>query len=209
MNTVVHMSQVKKNVANRAYANKQATAISLCVVPPVTANLQAGWVDESVSGHPYQWIARALWNNQPNLRVATERLALYITPWWPDMAGKPVLHRAVMTALMKTQDALKEGDGLRLARLTGVYLHALTSFAQEITRVSVTGVNPDGELCHWNHFSEPLYDWAHSKQIGELMAHVANPAPTEEMILGVRTHMIASLTDPVDAGYLAKHAPLG
>lgn len=205
MTTVVQLKHPSQGMGVRAQSNRQRSAIASWPKQAHEKSNTGQWIFEAVQDTDFHWLARSLWSNQPNLSRATERLAEFITPWFPDCQGKPLLPKAIAAAVESAGAAIGDGDGERLGRLTAAYLQGLVSIADELACIHVTGVDQCGGLCRWG-FSEPLIDWMSEKQLHDVLAHRAEPAANDAMILGMRTHLIARLTDPVDAGYLAKYA---
>jgi hypothetical protein len=183
-----------------------------CVVWPVAElpdERQCGeWLDQVIVGKPYESTAMSLWRNQPNLRVSTEKLASYITPKWPASSGGSLLQEAVERAVSRAQEAIDQGQAFE-GRLVGVYLYGLLGVITDIAQVVIRGEHQDGQIRRWEYFSQPLLHWARQHGIQRVLVHRAQTAPSEVVLTGLRTHMTACLTDPVDAGYLAKHAAHG
>lgn len=168
----------------------------------------AGWLDRSIVGTPYENTALSLWRNQPNLRVSTEKLASFITPLWPAPDGGPLLQVAVEHAVLRAQEAIDLGQAFE-GRLVGVYLYGLLGVIADIAQVVVRGEDGDGQMRRWPYFSQPLPQWARQHGMARLQVHRTAAAPAEVVLVGLRTHMTACVTDPLDAGYLAKHAAQG
>jgi hypothetical protein len=168
----------------------------------------ADWLDRAIVGTSYENTALSLWRNQPNLRLSTEKLAGYITPRWPSADGSPLLQVAVEHAVRRAQEAIDLGQAFE-GRLVGVYLYGLLGVIADIAQVEVRGEDARGQARCWLHFSEPLLQWARHHGMASLQVHRAAAPPPEVVLAGLRTHMTACLTDPLDAGYLAKHAAQG
>lgn len=192
--------------------SSDALAASATVIWPV-ADLpderQCGeWLDRVIVGQPYESTALSLWRNQPNLRTATEKLARFITPMWPAPRGGSLLQEAVERAVTKAQEAIDQGQAFE-GRLVGVYLYGLLCVVSDIAKLVVRGEDRDGQMRRWEYFSQPLLQWARHHGVQRVLVQQV-PTPRSEVVLtGLRTHMTACLTDPVDAGYLAKHAAHG
>lgn len=189
-----------------------AAAASATVIWPVAElpdQQQCGeWLDRVIVGQPYESTALSLWRNQPNLRLATEKLASFITPMWPAPQGGSLLQEAVERAVTRAQVAIDEGQAFE-GRLVGVYLYGLLGVVSDIAQLVIRGEDRDGQFRRWGYFSQPLLQWAHAHGIQRVLV-LQVPTPASEVVLtGLRTHMTACLTDPVDAGYLAKHASHG
>lgn len=166
------------------------------------------WLDRVIVGTPYEGMAMSLWRHQPNLRKATEKLASFITPMWPAPKGGSLLQDAVERAVNKAQEAIDQGQAFE-GRLVGVYLYGLLEVVSDIAQLVVRGEDEDGQFHHWEYFSQPLLQWARSHGIKEVLVQQVATQPSEVVLTGLRTHMTACLTDPVGAGYLAKHASHG
>jgi len=183
-----------------------------CVAWPVAElpdERQCGeWLDQVIVGTPHECMAMSLWRNQPNLRRSTEKLANFITPKWPAADGGPLLRVAVESAVKRAQEAIEQGQAFE-GRLVGVYLYGLLGVLGEIAQLAIRGEDQDGQLRRWEYFSQPLLQWARQHGIQRLLVQRAEALPSEVVLTGLRTHMTACLTDPVDAGYLAKHAAQG
>jgi hypothetical protein len=168
----------------------------------------ADWLDRSIVGTPYENTALSLWRNQPNLRVSTEKLASFITPRWPAADGSPLLKTAVEHAVLRAQQAIDQGQAFE-GRLVGVYLYGLIGVIADIAQVVVRGEDGEGQMRPWPYFSQPLLPWARQHGMRRLQVHRSLTLPSEVVLTGLRTHMTACVTDPLDAGYLAKHAAQG
>ena len=166
------------------------------------------WLDQSVIGAPYENTARSLWRHHPNLRASTEKLAGYITPLWPAANGGPLLQIAVERAIGRAQLAIEQGQAFE-GRLVGVYLYGLLDVVHEVAQLVVRGENRAGQLLRWEYFEQPLHTWARQHGIEQLIAQHTSARPSDVVLSGLRTHMTARLADPVDAGYLARHAAQG
>lgn len=167
----------------------------------------AQWLTDAVAGKAYESLAVSLWTHHPNLREATERLAYFISPNWPAADGTPLLNQAIERAVSRAQDAINNKEAFE-GRLVGVYLYGLISVVTDIARLGIMGVDRAGVSHRWRYFSSPLQEWARGHGMDAVTVQM-QPAPTDALLRGLRTHMTACLTSPVDAGYLAKYAPEG
>lgn len=166
------------------------------------------WLDNVILGTPYGNTVYSLWTHHPNLRESTEKLASYITPKWPSSQGGSLLQLAVERAAVRAEEAINQGQSFE-GRIVGVYLYGLVSVITDVARLVVRGQDRGGHVRRWDYFAVPLLQWAHQHGIEQLVVH-QQVAPTPEVVLtGLRHHMIARLTNPVDAGYLAKYASQG
>jgi hypothetical protein len=183
-----------------------------CIVWPVAElpdERQCGeWLDQVIVGTPYESIALSLWRNQPVLRQSTDKLASFISPKWPASSGGSLLEEAVARAVMRAEEAIEQGQAFE-GRLVGVYLYGLLGVVTDIAQLVIRGEDRLGQLRRWEYFSQPLLPWARQHGIQRLLVHRAENPLSEVVLTGLRTHMIARLTDPVAAGYLAKHASHG
>jgi hypothetical protein len=166
------------------------------------------WLDRVILGTPYECMAMSLWRNQPNLRRSTEKLAGFITPKWPAAGGGPLLQVAVERAVLRAQQAIEQGQAFE-GRLVGVYLYGLLDVVSDIAQLVIRGEDGDGQIRRWEYFSQPLMQWARQHGVQRVLVQRVEMPPSEVVLSGLRTHMTACLTDPVDAGYLAKHAGQG
>ncbi|WP_382157153.1 hypothetical protein [Hydrogenophaga sp. ANAO-22] len=166
------------------------------------------WIHDALAGQPYEGFGLSCWAQQPNLKEATLRLASFITPCWPSEDGSSLLVRAIGEAVKRSEVAVGNGETFT-GRFVGVYLYGLTMHAKDVARVSISGVDRFGMVQRWRHFSEPLQAWAVRHGIDTLVAEVSDPLPAEVTIVGIRTHMVVRVSDPIDTGYLMKHAAQG
>lgn len=166
------------------------------------------WLDDVITGTPYEGTALSLWTHHQNLRDSAERLASFITPKWPNAQGESLLQQAVHDAVTRAQEAIEQGQAFE-GRLVGVYIFGLISVVQEIACLVVRGRNKGGQVLRWEYFSQPLLEWAREHGIEELIVTKASVRPSAAMLEGLRTHLLARIANPMDAGYLAKHAPHG
>lgn len=166
------------------------------------------WVYDALAGKPYEGFALSCWAQQPNLKKATVKLASYITPRWPSEEGSSLLVRAIGEAVRRSEEAVDNGENFT-GRFVGVYLYGLTLNARDVARLSIKGVDRFGVVEYWRPFSEPLQQWASRLGIDTLVAETVTPGPTEAAVVGIRTHMVVRVSDPIDTGYLMKHAAHG
>lgn len=166
------------------------------------------WIRDALAGQPYEGFGLSCWAQQPNLKEATVRLASFITPCWPTEDGASLLVRAIGEAVKRSEVAVGNGETFT-GRFVGVYLYGLTMHAKDVARVSISGVDRFGMVQHWRHFSEPLQTWAVRHGIDTLVAEVSDPLPAEVTVVGMRAHMVVRVSDPIDTGYLMKHAAQG
>lgn len=166
------------------------------------------WLNDVIAGTPYEGTALSLWTHHQNLRDSAEKLACFITPKWPNAQGESLLQQAVHDAVTRAQEAIEQGQAFE-GRLVGVYIYGLISVVQEIASLVVRGRNRGGQVMRWEYFSQPLLEWARENGIQELIVTKAAVRPSAAMLEGLRTHLLARIANPIDAGYLAKHAPHG
>lgn len=166
------------------------------------------WLDRVIVDMPYENTARSLWRHHPNLRISTEKLAGYITPMWPAASGSSLLQVAVERAVRRAGEAIDQGQAFE-GRLVGVYLYGLLGVVSDIAQLSIRGEDAKGQLRRWEYFSQPLLAWAREHGIQRIIAERMQSQPSDVVLSGLRTHMTACLTNPVDAGYLARHAAQG
>lgn len=205
-NTVVPFSTKRPRVKGSPVDESGAVIWPVAQLPD---ECQCGeWLDRVILGTTYEAIAMSLWRNQPNLRLATEKLASFITPMWPASRGGSLLQEAVERAVTRAQVAIDQGQAFE-GRLVGVYLYGLLGVVNDIAQLVIRGEDRDGHLRRWEYFSQPLIEWARKHGIERLLVQQLPVPPSEVVLTGLRTHMTACLTDPVDAGYLAKHAAQG
>ena len=209
MNSTVVPITDKRAGGNQATSTDSDTAVTaLWPIADLPDQEQCGqWLASAIAGKPYEGLATSLWLHHPNLRESTERLAQFISPRWPAADGTPLLNLAIERAVSGAQEAIRNREAFE-GRLVGVYLYGLMSVVTDIARVGIIGVDRSGTPHRWRYFSAPLLDWARSHGM-DVVTVQAQAAPTDALVRGLRTHMTACLTNPVDAGYLAKFAPEG
>lgn len=166
------------------------------------------WLKEIIRNKPYESVALSIWLHQPNLRAATEKLGAYLTPLWPSPSGNSLWSEAIEKAVTKVDMAVQRGENYQ-GRVVGIYLFWLASCVRDVARITVHGYTRTGDRLVWKYFTQPLAAWVKSNAIEYIEAVLVEEDPTEEVIAGLRTHLVASITDPVDAGYLEMHAPRG
>ena len=98
---------------------------------------------------------------------------------------------AIGEAVKRSEVAVGNGETFT-GRFVGVYLYGLTMHAKDVARFSIS-----------------LQTWAVRHGIDTLVAEVSDPVPAEVTIVGIRTHMVVRVSDPIDTGYLMKHAAQG
>lgn len=163
------------------------------------------WLLAAVEGSRCEGAALSIWAHHPNLKRSTRKFASLITPRWPTSRGASLLEMSVQAAVTMSLDAMDRGEAIT-GRLVGTYLHGLASGVADIARLAVYGVDRAGERRRWEYFTQPLKDWADSNGMSTLAAHLVDPEPTDVTVAGLRTHLIASIAHPLDAGYVAKYA---
>lgn len=166
------------------------------------------WLNQSIVSQPYGQTVRSLWKNQPNLRLATEQLGSYITPKWPAEAGGPLLQVAVDRAAKRYEEMSEQGQAFE-GPLVAAYLEGLLEVIEEIANLVVRGEDDKGQVQRWEHFSQPLAHWAREHGISTLLVHKQLTPASKVVRDGLRTHMVARITNAVDAGYLAKYSGRG
>lgn len=194
----------------RALSAKQSNGDGVAVWPiadlvPKAAN---AWLKEMTADKEYESVALSLWMHQPNLRLATEKLGAFLTPMWPNGLGESLWGSTVERAVKKVESAISRGE-IYEARIVGIYIYWLSQCVYDIARLAVYGVTKTGERLRWTYFEEPLHEWAKKNGMAQLEAVLIDEEPTEEVIAGLHTHLVARITNPVDAGYLEMYAPRG
>lgn len=163
------------------------------------------WLDQAIAGTTYEGTVQSLWQHQPNLRLATDKLASFITPKWPAAGGGSLLGRAVERAATRAEETISQGHAFE-GLVVAAYLEGLLDVLSEIGQLVVRGEDRKGQIHRWEYFSHPLVLWARGHGIDRLLVHAALAPPTRLVSEGLRTHMIAAITTPTEAGYLAKYA---
>ncbi|MBC5767622.1 hypothetical protein [Ramlibacter albus] len=166
------------------------------------------WLNETIAGKPYEGIALSLWTHHPNFRLATEKLAGFITPRWPAANGEPLLGVAVERAARAAEEAIDRAQSFE-GRVVGVYLYGLASIVEDVAKLSIRGIDRDGASRGWEYFSVPLLQWARGHGIEQLLVRQIPGSPASVLLHGLRNSLIAHIASATDAGCLAKYAPHG
>lgn len=190
---------------DRFLTHGSAAVWSINALAPKTPN---AWLNEIIRNKPYESIALSIWTHQPNLRLATEKLGAYLTPLWPAPDGSSLWSDAIEKAVTRVDIAVQRGESYH-GRVVGIYLFWLASCVRDVARIAVHGYNKQGERYVWKYFSQPLSTWVKANAIDHIEAVLVEEEPADEVTAGLRTHLVASITDPVDAGYLEMYAPRG
>lgn len=199
-----------KNIGTRARKGSNVArggASNWPVDEIVTTDAQQ-WLVTLIHGRSYESRARSMWRLHPNLYLATEKLAGYLTPHWPGPDGSSALALAIENAVTRVDISVQRGEIFH-GRLVGIYLHWLVNCVRDVERIEVHGYTGRGDRVVYRHFSEPLSSWVTVNDIKHIEAFVTETPLSEEVIAGLRTHLIAQITEPIDAGYLALNAPPG
>jgi hypothetical protein len=198
------------NIGSRARQDRLINKGGAAIWPinELAPKIQSAWLNEIIRNKPYENIALSIWIHQPNLRIATEKLGAYLTPLWPAPDGNSLWSEAIEKAVTKVDLAVQRGESYH-GRVVGIYLFWLASCVRDVARIRVHGYTKHGELIIWKYFTQPLNTWAKNNAIDRIEAVLVEDEPTEEVTAGLRTHLVASITDPVDAGYLEMYAPRG
>jgi len=206
MNKVVRLDSVRSR--RDEAASKQFNS-DVWSIKDLSHGSSREWLQEAICGSDLEPLAKSIWMHYPSLQLATERLAMFITPRWPSSTGGSLLSKAVETAVFKVQDAVQGGDNFK-GRQVGLYLHGLASCVADVARISVYGEDEHGETAMWQYFSEPLKDWANKRGITELQAYLAPNEPTPGELLGLRTILVGRIAgNHIDAGNLEMYAARG
>jgi hypothetical protein len=164
------------------------------------------WIKDAMGKTQNPGDAMSLWAHYPNLKKSTEKLASFITPSWPSSGEESLLTRAIDAGISNVQTALAQDD-IFAPRIVGLYLHGLVSCAAEVAMTRITGVGENESLHEWECFSMPLDAWAIDHQIEEIVAYKAAQLVSDEEILGVRKHILTSISTTKDTGYFEAYAP--
>ncbi|HEX2543435.1 MAG TPA: hypothetical protein VHL79_01060 [Ramlibacter sp.] len=200
--------RLKAQSAAEATVTRGSGSLTWSVAQLPTEQQCRTWLDHALANTPYENTARSLWRHHPNLRTSTEKLASYITPLWPAPGGDPLLQLAVERAVRRAHTEIERGQAFE-GRLVGVYLYGLLDVVDDVALLLVRGQDHGGQIRRWEYFSEPLLLWARRQGIEEVILERVPEQPSEAVLCGLRTHMTACLTSPLDAGYLARHAAQG
>ena len=201
---IVSMNQYKKGRVPSA----PRSGVAIWPIAQLMPKAPGAWMRDFTKGRSYEQLAASLWTHQPNLRSATEKLASYLTPMWPNQEGMSLWGSTVEKALHKVDVAVQRGEAYE-ARIVGIYIYWLSQCVHDLARLAVYGVTVSGQRLRWEYFEEPLNAWAKKYGITYLEAELVEEPPSDEVIAGLRTHLVARITDPVDAGYMEMYAPRG
>ncbi|MFW2354714.1 hypothetical protein [Hydrogenophaga sp.] len=205
------MTQIVSLAAARARPPNQSgdpTAFAYWSLADFSTDSTEDWLSAAIAGTPHEGMAISIWAHQPTLKKATSRLAEYITPRWPSQDGQSLLCKSIAEAVSRSTTAINNREAF-IGRLVGVYLYGLTQYVADVARLSISGVDRNGDLQRWQHFAEPLKPWAEKHGIDTICAQLSHPGPTEVQVVGLHAHMVAHVADPIDTGYLIKHASKG
>lgn len=161
----------------------------------------------AIEGQPYESVVQSLWAHHPDTFSQAQRLAAFVTPCWEMPQGEPVVAQALKFAGAQVMTVLHERAGFA-QRVLGAYLHGLLRVDAAVGCMSVRGLDRDGKIQRWRHFSMPLRDWVRVHGMTEIMVGASEDL-SSEWGLGIRQHMMAAIADPVSIGYMLKYAPLG
>ena len=203
MNTVIHIGSRTRHIPN-----SPRDGVVVWPVQDITYKTPDVWLQELVKGKPYAHTASSIWMHQPKLRTATEKLGAYLTPMWPGQDGKPLWESALERAATRVDLAVQRGESYS-GRLVGIYLFWLTSCVFDVAKIHLHGYTSSGERIVWKYFSKPLETWVRENKITYVEASLVEEDVAAEVVAGLRTHLVARITDPVDAGYLEMYAPRG
>lgn len=206
MSTVIDFSKAQAKRSDRQQVEEGA--VVLWNLSDLAPTRQSSWIRTAVAGSPHEALALTLWRHHPTLKIATERVAQFLTPMWPSCSGESLLAATVQSAVGAVQQAIDAGAAYE-ARIIGIYLYQLIECAEEVARLRVYGETDAGEILAWRYFSEPLNQWAKRNKLKHLQARQVDAPAIKEAIAGLRTHLLARIADPTDVGYLELHAPRG
>lgn len=168
----------------------------------------ARWVDEYVDGKPYEGEVRSLWQNYPRSRAQAESLLSFITPDWPAADGRPLVAHALDSAGERLKLVIDAEGAVNKPRLLGVFLWGLMSIQKEVGRLRVRGLDRNGKVLQWDHFRQPLLEWAQGHGMTEVLASsIDNVSILWER--GMKTTMLAAIADPSEIGFMETYAPHG
>lgn len=207
MSTVINLAARSARV-QRPIQGGGDEGVAIWSLADLVPKTPTAWLKDMVRDREYEAVALSLWQHQPNLRQATERLGAFLTPLWPDSDGKPLWAATVETAIRKVEAAIQRGEGYE-GRVVGIYLYWLSQCVADVARIEVYGVNKDGARFRWTPFEAPLHEWAKKNGMTHLEACLAEETPRNEFVAGLKTHLVARISNPVDTGYLEMYAPRG
>jgi hypothetical protein len=203
LNTVIHIGSRARHIPT---SPREGGVV--WPVQDIASTTPEVWLQELIKGKPYAHTASSIWMHQPKLRTATEKLGAYLTPMWPTPEGKSLWENAVERAVTRVDFAVQRGESYN-GRLVGIYLFWLTSCVCDVAKINVHGYNASGDRFIWKYFSKPLEAWVRDHKITYVEASLVDEDVSAEVVTGLRTHLVARITDPVDAGYLEMYAPRG
>jgi hypothetical protein len=201
------MSQVTNIEETRLRKERQSNQfIAAWTLKDLAPKKASDWLSEALRKTTKASLAASIWAHYPNLKLATEKLSLHITPFWPSDSNESAFHCAVQQAIDNVNFAVDQGDQFS-GRIIALYLHGLASCVTDISNIHIVGKDNKGEQHAWSYFSEPLQTWAKKHKMKEIEAHLATERVSDEEILGLRQHLVASICNPRETGFFAAYAP--
>ena len=164
------------------------------------------WLLRATLQSKHEDLVLSLWANYPNLRSATEKLAEYITPYWPTDSEESLLRRSIETGASNVSGAFSQGDTYG-PRVIALYLAGLASCVPDVLKVEIYGCGRNGEMEYWDYFSEPLHAWCRRHGCVEVELHRVQGILKVEEMIGLRCHLIARISSTTDTGFYEMYAP--
>jgi hypothetical protein len=178
-------------------------------LPTISTIDPKSWVDQTIEGAAYEERAKNIFRTFTNLRYATDQLARYITPFWPDSTGRSVLEKAIEAAATATVKELFQGDN-RDRRIVGVYLYHLTRAVRDVAKIKVFGRDEAGMVWTWRYLEQPITEWVQDRKIVSLEAIQNETELDDAQIDGLVTCLLARIVIKTDdAGCMTSYAPRG
>lgn len=198
-------ARARPSVARRLELQEGEVAWNVGDLPD--AERSGEWLDKLIEGKAYEGVLLTVWTHHARTREQAEKLAGFITPMWPSPTGDSLLAQAIDAAGNKLLEVMDENTE-SYPRMMGAYLWALMSIDSSVARLYIRGVDREGALQEWGFFREPVLTWARRHGITQVVVS-DTLTPRMDLVMGMRTHMMAAIADPVSIGYMLKYAPLG
>lgn len=172
----------------------------------LTPKHSSDWLEKLIENNPQRGLVISIWAHYPNLRTATQKLSHFLTPNWPSDSDTSALYKAIDVATTNVSAAVDQGDQFS-GRIIALYLHGLASISKDVARIEIYGEDNKGVDHLWDYFSCPLQEWAKKHKMKEIELHAAREKISDEEILGLRQHLVASICNPRETGFFAAYAP--
>jgi hypothetical protein len=156
--------------------------------------------DESTNSH----FLNLIWYKRPSLRLATEKLAQFITTKWPSENGKPLIVKGIEQAALNVAYFYASGEYAR-GNETGAYLTGLLGIHEELASLKIRGIGKDQKRHIWQPFSMTLYEWSIHKDLQLVEGFRQETMLDESILKGLRMRMASSIAGDRDTGLYIEH----